>query len=274
MKFTQASGERGAIHRGLAGEPIYLYQLLRKPLSKEAGVPLMFPWKYKWIIGPLWFGVGVLLYLFSNHHFIFQAKLLKMSRIDQAIPFFVGTIWIYVSEAGFVLTAFLLNRCWVSLNIHLYSFMTLVVISCIFFSLYPTVYPRELYATHSLNPGLSERVLFGLWDLDQATNCLPSLHVSVAFQIALGFLEDRKEWFPWMLIWSLLISISTLTIKQHYLMDVFAGLLLAAALHYFFHHKLTYRVAELSYLGKGSFLISGSRQKIVCDNSACEVWKK
>ena len=239
MKFTQASWESGAIHSGPAREPIYL----QKSLSKEAGIPLMVPWKYKWIVGPLWFGMGVLFYLFSNHHPIFQAKMLKMSRMDQSIPFLAETIWIYISEAGFVLTAFSLNRCWVSLNIHLYSFMTLVVMSCIFFWLYPTVYPRELYAVHSLNPGLSERVLFGLWNLDHATNCLPSLHVSMAFQIALGFLEDRKEWFPWMLIWFFFISISTLTIKQHYTLDVVLGLLFAASLHYVFHHKLTYRIA-------------------------------
>lgn len=248
MEIAQAGQNSETMHRGLAGEPIYLYKSRdksrdkREDQSRRAGIPLMIPWKYKWLIGPLWFGVGVALYLFSNHHsnLLFPAKMLKMTRFDESIPFLPETIWIYASEAGFVLTAFLLNRCWVSLNIHLYSFMTLVVISCILFWLYPTSYPRELYVLHSLDPSLSERVLLGLWNLDKATNCLPSLHVSLAFQIALGFMEERQKWFPLMSIWCLIISISTLTIKQHYLLDVFAGILLAVALHYFFHYKLIY----------------------------------
>lgn len=76
---------------------------------------------------------------------------------------------------------------------------------------------------------------------DQPINCAPSLHVSLAYQIALGFLKDQKRYFPLVFSWATLLALSTLTTKQHYFLDVILGGALAVATHWIFHHLLQYQ---------------------------------
>ncbi|MFN7147272.1 MAG: phosphatase PAP2 family protein, partial [Myxococcota bacterium] len=153
------------------------------------------------------------------------ARLLPLTDLDRAIPFLPWTVWIYGSGSKAALLAWLLvpdGRAGRRL------FLTLAlcsVVTCTFFVLWPTTYPRELYPL----PAGDTATLVELADLraaDSPTNCFPSLHVALAWGLALcwsGFLR-RGRFLP--LVWAAAVSVGTLTTKQHYVVDVPAGALI------------------------------------------------
>jgi membrane-associated phospholipid phosphatase len=79
---------------------------------------------------------------------------------------------------------------------------------------------------------------FGTWVLslvrgsDPAWNCLPSEHCAAAMVAALATWEADRKLGIFATFTALLIGISTLYTKQHYLVDVLAGFGLAASIHF------------------------------------------
>ncbi len=74
-----------------------------------------------------------------------------------------------------------------------------------------------------------------LWEIDTPTNVCPSLHVSVSTSIALVAFKSKKmkktPVFKWaVIIWMLLICVSTVFVKQHSIIDVFCGAAVTAVL--------------------------------------------
>lgn len=69
---------------------------------------------------------------------------------------------------------------------------------------------------------------------DQPYNDFPSLHASLSTMIALHWLRvDRRAGAP-IALWASLVAISTVFVKQHYLPDLVAGVLLGAVVSVFF----------------------------------------
>jgi membrane-associated phospholipid phosphatase len=198
-------------------------------------------WQYKWVAGPVCLLITLALYLASNHFQVFRPRELYFSPLDRAIPFIPISFWLYASGLLFFPTVYFLNRCTVSLNKHLYSFLALILVSVLVFQLLPTTYPRGLYPLPMDTDPATRFLIHWFWEVDRPTNCAPSLHVSISFLIAFGFIDDQKPYFPWILAWAILLSISTLTTKQHYVVDVLSGFALAVFLFWFFHRHLTYR---------------------------------
>ncbi len=76
--------------------------------------------------------------------------------------------------------------------------------------------------------GWNEWAVRKLFEIDPGFNIFPSLHVANVLLIAAVLARfDRRFAVPaW--IWAILVSISTVTVKQHYAVDVLAGATLAA----------------------------------------------
>ncbi|MDP1569035.1 MAG: phosphatase PAP2 family protein [Vicinamibacterales bacterium] len=93
-----------------------------------------------------------------------------------------------------------------------------------FFVVYPTVAPR---------PDLVSGTGFGVWGLrtlyaaDPPYNCFPSLHVAHSFVSALACARVHRRLGLIALIAATLVALSTLFTKQHYVLDVVAGVALA-----------------------------------------------
>ncbi|MEM9195907.1 MAG: phosphatase PAP2 family protein, partial [Myxococcota bacterium] len=105
-------------------------------------------------------------------------------------------------------------------------FFTMVLCTTVcgfFFLFFPTTYPRALYPLDPTDPWAAE--LLSIRSSDSPTNCFPSLHVALAWGIALcwsAFLQRRiSKALPF--VWAVLVTATTLTTKQHYLVDVPAG---------------------------------------------------
>lgn len=70
-----------------------------------------------------------------------------------------------------------------------------------------------------------------LWINSQVAeyNAFPSLHVAISTVCLLGYREIKTKIYHWMMIWVLLIIVSTVLTKQHYFLDIVGGLILAWA---------------------------------------------
>jgi membrane-associated phospholipid phosphatase len=90
---------------------------------------------------------------------------------------------------------------------------------CIFL-IYPTEFSRSL----TMKEEASTYAFRFLYSIDSAANCFPSLHVALAWLSALGLRDERKKAGGRAMVWSTLISISTLTTKQHYFVDCHTNL--------------------------------------------------
>ncbi|MCM2322222.1 MAG: phosphatase PAP2 family protein, partial [Oligoflexia bacterium] len=54
--------------------------------------------------------------------------------------------------------------------------------------------------------------------------------------------EQRKK-FPFFFLWATSIAVTTLTTKQHYIIDVVTGFLMSVIVYWFFHTFVTLRAA-------------------------------
>jgi membrane-associated phospholipid phosphatase len=65
--------------------------------------------------------------------------------------------------------------------------------------------------------------------------------VSSVFLCSFIYLEEKRKLFPLFLAWAIIIAVSTLTTKQHYLIDVMTGLMMALAYYGIFYRYLPYK---------------------------------
>ena len=123
------------------------------------------------------------------------------------------------------------------------SLLAVIAASTLVQWLVPIEYPRDLYP---LGPGggLSEWAVGQLRVFDAPTSCFPSLHVGVAAIGALSVMRAPSLRAPRLftavvVVWAALVCISTVTVKQHYLVDVAGGLAVALAVHLFHDRAVT-----------------------------------
>lgn len=170
-----------------------------------------------------------LLYGAPNRIHLASPVELPMTWLDHTIPFIPLTFWLYLSDYLLVFIAFLLCRRPGSASRFILAFFTVVGVATLVHWVWPTVYPRALY------PVPEEASPFMYWmvarfrELDSPASCLPSLHVATAFLSAFAVVAEGDRRAPALIAWAALIWGSTLTTKQHYVVDGAAGLLLAMA---------------------------------------------
>lgn len=157
---------------------------------------------------------------------------------DWQIPFLPGSMPLYLSFISFyflpkaLLRAPVRNEAWYG-SLHQALQLTTLV-SCAVFLLAPTPVELRAQATAALAAAHLPYWLLagcqGLFAIDGQYNAWPSLHVSQPLLIMLAVqqlrlfspLLRRLLWLHWVLV-----AISVLTMKQHYLWDVATAILLA-----------------------------------------------
>lgn len=150
--------------------------------------------------------------------------------VDKNIPLIVYFIIPYLSYfpffvLGWVYLFFFSGEYYVSFVI---SFGLIGLIANIIFVVFQTSAPRAKIESNDIH----SRLLRWHYSLARPVNALPSLHV--AHSICVGIflaLEIPSLFLLWYFI-SSLISIATLLTKEHYLLDVVAGLILGAGVPY------------------------------------------
>lgn len=204
-------------------------------------LPLFLTHKNKFICGAIWTAIASTLYLSNNHNPFFEPRLLPMTRWDQWVPFIPATIWIYLSEYALFFSVYFTAKNIRNLNQYLYSFLVLQVVSIMIFIIYPTTYPRELFPLPADLDALSHFAFSRLRETDSPNSCLPSLHVSSCYLSSFVFLKEQKKKFIPFFLWATLVGLSTLTTKQHYIIDVVAGLGMAIIVYAVMYRWVSYR---------------------------------
>ncbi len=204
-------------------------------------LPLFLTPKNKYWLGAFFGILAVVMYATSNHIHIFEPRYLPMWKIDEWIPFVPWTVWIYTSEYYFFIIVYVLSKNIQNTNKYLYSFLALQTVSVFIFWMWPTTYPRHLFPLpENLDP-LTHTLFTHLRIADSPANCAPSLHVSSCYLSSFIYLDEQREKFPIFFIWATAVAITTLTTKQHYLLDVILGFIMAVIFYRIFHRYVRYQ---------------------------------
>jgi membrane-associated phospholipid phosphatase len=163
-------------------------------------------------------------YVVPMHVPLVQPTPLVPTAVDRAVPFLEWTIWIYASYFMILFVPFIVCRDETRV-MHVLSALALnsVVAGAIFVAL-----PTELAVQQPSGEGLTGLLWQALLTVDRPVNCVPSLHVANASVCAYALQREGRGWRYGAPVWLALIVLSTLTTKQHFFVDISAGVLLAA----------------------------------------------
>jgi PAP2 superfamily len=144
--------------------------------------------------------------------------------IDAYIPFVPIFVFGYTLYYVWLFLPMLLLRTRAQFYQVMIGFNLVQVPALLLFLLYPS------HMTRPLVPGddIASRLVRFLYRMDPGFNLLPSLHVGHSVLVALFFHTFRPR-SVWVTIGSGLIILSTLLIKQHVVLDVLSGIVLAVA---------------------------------------------
>lgn len=178
------------------------------------------------------------------------------TRFDLKIPLIPEFLLIYFGCYLFWAVNYILIARQEKENV--YRFFTADLISrgicCVIFLMFPTTNTRPVIASD----GFWNQAVLWLYSIDSATNLFPSIHCLVSWFCYLG-IRGRKEIPRWYQIFSMLFAftvfLSTLFVKQHVIVDIFGGVLLAKLCFRIGYHTDLYR-----YYGK---LGDAAEQKIL-----------
>jgi membrane-associated phospholipid phosphatase len=171
--------------------------------------------------------VCAVMYFIPQHWHIGVPVELPLTTLDRAFPFWPASGLVYFSAFGFLVATFLWLRDRDEATRFLYASLLAQAVAMLCFLCWPVQYPRELYPLPADSSAIGAALVHYVRSLDAPVNCLPSLHVSTATICALA-LRGRR-WSGAALLAVATSTTSTLTFKQHYVVDVIGGAMLGIA---------------------------------------------
>lgn len=115
------------------------------------------------------------------------------------------------------------------------AYVAVWITAYVIFMVYPTVAPRP---DKVIGKGFANWGLRFLYDADPPYNCFPSLHVAHSFVSALTCYAVHRRVGIFATVAAAIVALSTLLTKQHYVLDVVAGVLLACIAYWVFLRSL------------------------------------
>lgn len=201
--------------------------------------------KYRHLLAVLSIAVQGLIYMLIAANFS-QINVSVNTWIDDRIPYLSGFVLSYVAWMPILYLAFiylgLTNRSLYWRTLIIYN--AAVTVSNIIFIMYPTSMPRPEISGNDLFTGLVQFI----YNNDNPVNCFPSIHCLTSYLLFITM--NRHKLFSMgsrillsALLWSIIAS--TVFIKQHGIVDVIGGIVLA---------EITYRVV---------YFVLSKRQQVV-----------
>lgn len=159
------------------------------------------------------------LYAYTSRHPLFAPRELPFLPGERSIPCLGWTSYVYLSLLLEIpLAMFLLPKEGYGRVVCIGA--GIVMLHVLVFVCFPTVYPRAGRAGHW--------AIGIIWSADRPTNAFPSLHVALSSYLAFAVWRMRRRiWGASLLVWAVAIAVSTLTVKQHYVLDSLAGMAVA-----------------------------------------------
>lgn len=232
-------------------EPTGLNALRVRSGARDPGA--LVPWETKLLIALVAIAINAVIYLVPNHFVLRPLVELPLTRVDTMVPFVPLTFWVYFSDYLLVASAFMLTRTWAEVRRFARAYFALVTTGMVVHFLWPTAFPREAFPV--VGDDFTARALLVLRQIDLPTSCMPSMHVAGSYLAAFSLWRHRPVFFWTWTAWATAVAISTLTLKQHYAVDVVAGALMAGA----FWAALFWASAARERQPSGSTVASTSR---------------
>ena len=154
--------------------------------------------------------------------------------LDSWIPFIPATIFFYVTIYFFWLPPI------ISKNVNTREYARIIAAVALAFIvtfalhiIIPSAYPRPVLSAEAVETSWTRYLVQKIYNVDLPNNTFPSSHVvaAVTLMIMVYPYLKRKAYAAYA-SWGALISISTLTVKQHYFIDVVVGVLVSIACAY------------------------------------------
>jgi membrane-associated phospholipid phosphatase len=146
---------------------------------------------------------------------------------DEYVPFRPGWVWAYLIPyiVGPALVG-LLRRDTFAWFVP--RALAVTGLSLLVFIVYPTQTAARPPLT--LEPGPTRELYRWMVEVDEPpANAAPSLHVSLTCLLAMVLIRDFPRWWPLTILGTLVVWAATLFTRQHHLIDVVSGALLACA---------------------------------------------
>jgi membrane-associated phospholipid phosphatase len=194
------------------------------PICKEQIVNLALSFSFRMEILALTLLAWMVMYFFVNRLPVEAERRLDMGMaLDRNTPFLPQFIPVYFSTYPFVLLPFFIVHDERQFYIMLASFAAISFCATLVHALVPSKIER----VEQPNTGNPSGWLLGLYQKTcKPHGNFPSMHVGLSVPvIAATFLVGGPFVGSVTIIWTILIALSTLFTKQHYILDVLAGLL-------------------------------------------------
>lgn len=165
--------------------------------------------------------INTLAYLLLNNFPLSEPSLLPMTAIDRAVPFLVWTVWPYalLLLSDVVLPFLIRDRRRFLDMLRAYA----VAISCnvLIWAIFPTTFPRPPAPE---GDSLTASFYNLMVSVDTPNCCFPSGHITIPAILVwtLGRQHPRAAAPLWIAF--ALLSVTIVTTRQHYLVDLFGGL--------------------------------------------------
>lgn len=181
--------------------------------------------KWAWGLGAAALQTAIYFFI-GNAHFARSTELLR-TRLDDAIPFLPATAWFYLPiYAGIFIIAMACFRTRVHFDRALAGVGVIMLAGLAGHRLVAAEYPRPIL--HPPFGSVSHTFMAWVQTIDPPGNVFPSLHVAHTSSLALFLHHENPPLGRVVIVLALLLAVSTLTTKQHFLADVVAGFALAA----------------------------------------------
>lgn len=144
-------------------------------------------------------------------------------EFEKQIPFVPISIIPYMASGLFFCTVFFLCKNSYQLKILTWRMLFVTITAGIFFISFPLQFS---YAKPEVSNRILEMPFSFLKTFDSPFNQSPSLHIAFAFVFWTVF-KDLSKWRVFLLVWLILLGISTLTTYQHHFIDILTGSILA-----------------------------------------------
>ncbi|MFH0701504.1 MAG: phosphatase PAP2 family protein [Candidatus Woesearchaeota archaeon] len=164
--------------------------------------------------------VWVLPYIFINKISVGRTEMSFNIYFDSVFPVLPVMVLIYVSSFVMVFMPYFFVKEKERFKAVAKGYLVAMLVGYITFLLLPIKALRPLIT----NTDIFSKMLQVLYSQDLPYNSFPSLHVGLSMLSALIIIHENKKWGREMLIWAVLIAISTLATKQHTLADVMGGI--------------------------------------------------
>ena len=162
-------------------------------------------------------------YLFINHyletHGAFHSLEIPLDRKIPYVSYFaVFYAFVYIEP---VFTLLVVWKDYALIKVAFKAFLANAIICQVGHLFFPVQFDLRVV----LHPPFSvfdQIVRFFYW-IDGPSNCFPSLHVAATFICARVIYLYHRSWYPYFFTVAWLVTLSTLFIRQHYLLDLAGG---------------------------------------------------